>query len=206
MTQVIDKPLEEQVLDFERARRQAKRILDAEDQGPREPLQVFSIEQLMARPAQSYLIDQWVLQSGLTQVVGAPGTLKSFIAMSAGLSIAAGLNDFFGYAILHHGAVLYIAAEGGWMFQYRILAWCDEHGVDETEIPFRVIPMPVNLRDPEYQKELLAIIEDIKPVLVVVDTLSRCTPGAEENSARDMGEVVSFCTADTRRGLPGVRG
>src|SRR6185369_15499141 len=53
---------------------------------------------------------------------------------------------------------------------------------------------PVNLRDIEFQLELQAIVTKIKPVLIIVDTLHRCIPGAEENSSRDIGEVVGFAT------------
>jgi AAA domain len=57
-----------------------------------------------------------------------------------------------------------------------------------------VIPMPVNFRDASFQQELLAIGVEMHPILIIVGTLSRCTPGAEENSARDMGEVIAFCS------------
>jgi uncharacterized protein YjhX (UPF0386 family) len=50
----------------------------------------------------------------------------------------------------------------------------------------------VNLRDPALQKELLAIVEKMQPLLIFVDTFSRCIPGADENSARDVGEAISF--------------
>ncbi len=114
--------------------------------------------------------------------------------LDVGLSIAAGKQRFFGYTIVKQGAVLYIAAEGAGVFQYRVRAWCSEHEVDPLMIPFWVIPMPVNLRDPSCQQELLAIIAETHPILIVVDTVARCTPGAEENSARDMGEVIAFCS------------
>jgi RecA-family ATPase len=38
--------------------------------------------------------------------------------------------------------------------------------------------------------ELAAIITAQRYVLVVIDTLARCMVGADENSARDMGEAI----------------
>ena len=185
---------EKRALTQERARRRAKRLVDAEEQPTRDPLRACTIEELLARPRPSYLVDQWIPTGSLCQVVGEPESLKSFFMCHVGLTIASGQKACFGYPVAKSGPVLYIAAEGGGAFQYRILGWCDEHGVDPTTVPFRVIPLPVNLRDMKLQQELLQIVHDQKPVLVIVDTLSRCLPGADENAARDMGEVVAFCT------------
>jgi len=179
---------------LEAARRKAKKALDAEEQPPQPPLQALTIQELFARPQPQYVVDQWFPDTGLIQIVGHPGALKTFFALDASLSIACGLTHFFGYTITRYGPVLYIAAEGGGAFQYRIRAWCQEHEFDPLTIPFRIIPLPVNLRDENLQKELLAVVEQMQPIFIVVDTLARCSPGAEENSAKDMGEVINFCT------------
>jgi AAA domain len=181
-------------LAMERARRRVRLVCDAEDQPPHPPLRALTLAELFERPAPRYVVDQWIPDRGLVQFVGEPGSLKSFFAMDAGLSIASGLPRFFDYTITVHGPVLYIAAEGGGAFQYRVRVWCYEHRVDPLTVPFHVIPLPVNLRDPGFQQELLAIIEALNPVFVIVDTLARCTPGADENSSKDMGEVVNFCS------------
>lgn len=178
----------------ERARREARRNVDAEEQPPRPPLEALTLASLFAQPQPSYLIDQWIPRLGLIEVVAPPGGLKSFLMCHIGLSIAAGERDFFSYPVMRHGPVLYIAAEGAGAFQFRIRAWCQEHGFDALEIPFRVIAKPVNLRDPNFQEQLRSIVAQEKPLLVIVDTLSRCIPGADENSSKDMGEVVSFCS------------
>ena len=190
------KTLEEQAIDYERARRRAKDVCDAEERPPHPPLVALTLAELFDRPAPSYLIDQFIPQIGLVQVVGEPGTLKTFFMLHASLSVASGQPDFFGYPIVKHGAVLYIAAEGAGALQFRIRAWCQEHGVDPLSLDstFRVIAMPVDFRDPLFQQELRAIVEAIHPILIVPDTRARCTPGAEENSAKDMGEVVNFCS------------
>lgn len=195
MSPLTKEDIEETALQYERARRHAKRVVDAEEQSARPPLKALTLAELFERPAPQYLIDQMIPEAGLIQTVGEPGTLKTFFMLDVGLSIAANSQkDFHGYPVLKHGAVLFIAAEGAGAFPHRVRVWCYQHDVDPLTIPFRVIPMPVNLRDPSFQQELLAIVAELRPVLIVVDTRARCTPGAEENSAKEMGEVINFCS------------
>jgi AAA domain len=137
------KTLEETAIDVERARRRAKRTVDAEEQPERPPLHAYTIEELLARPRPSYLLDQWIPTGSLCQVVGEPETLKSFFMCHVGLTIASGAAKCFGHPVTHAGPVLYIAAEGGGAFQFRILGWCQEHDVDPLTVRFRVIPLPV---------------------------------------------------------------
>ena len=51
-----------------------------------------------------------------------------------------------------------------------------------------MLPVPVNLRDAGQVAELCELAAGCS--LVVIDTLARCLVGADENSARDMGEAV----------------
>lgn len=178
----------------ERAKRKAKRVVDAEEQPAHAAVTPLTVAELFARPQPQYVVDQWLPDAGLIQIVGQPGSLKTFFALDAALSIASAQPAFFGYPITQSGPVLYIAAEGGGAFQYRIRAWCQQRQVDPYALPFYVIPLPVNLRDEAAQQQLLAHVDALRPILIVVDTLSRCAPGAEENSAKDMGEVINFCT------------
>ncbi len=51
--------------------------------------------------------------------------------------------------------------------------------------------MPVNLGAPGEVAEFCELIAEHKPALVILETLNRCAVGLEENSATDMGRVVS---------------
>jgi hypothetical protein len=193
VTTTATKSLDEAAIDYERAKRRARRVLDAEEAPPHEPLRALSIGELYARPKPGWRVDQVLPDGALAELVGDSESLKSFIAIHMGLCIASGRADFFNYKV-KQGPVLYIAAEGGGAFQFRLRAWAHYHGVDIREMPFWTIVAPVNLRDVGFQNELREIVRDKKPVLIVVDTLHRCIPGAEENSSRDLGEVVGFAT------------
>lgn len=184
---------EKQIL---RIRHEAKQAVDAERTASSlEPIKALTIQQLLDRPRPDYLIDQLLPEGALAELVGDSESLKSFIAIHIGMSIACVTRtEFFNLPVVKHGPVLYIAAEGSGAFQFRLLAWGNEHNVDISTVPFFTIAAPVNLRDPNFQEQLLSIVADKKPVLIVVDTLHRCIPGANEDSSSDMGEVVGFAT------------
>jgi hypothetical protein len=177
----------------EEIKEEARSRARAQRQPPHDPLRALSVPELFALPRTDYLVDQWLPEGALAEFVGDTGTLKSFVAIDLGLTIASdSQSDFHGLPVLKHGPVLYIAAEGAGAFQYRLRAWGAQHKVDVTSVPFFTIIAPVNLRDAAFQAELAAIVADKKPLLIIVDTLHRCIPGAEENSSRDIGEVVGF--------------
>jgi hypothetical protein len=186
------KTLDEQVLDVEWARHKARRTIAAETQGQLPPLVSLSVKELYAQPSSDYLVDGLLPERALAELIGDSESLKSFFAIHLGLSIATKQPHFFAQKIIGHGPVVYIAAEGASAFQYRLRAWATQLQVDILDAPFYTVPVPVNLRDEKFQKTFCELLQRIQPVLVIVDTLHRCAPGAEENNSRDIGEVVAF--------------
>jgi hypothetical protein len=75
--------------------------------------------------------------------------------------------------------------------------------IDEKPDTFRVVPTVVNLTKEAEARALIAeVVEEqrkdgFNPDLVIVDTLARCSAGADENSA---GERVRSEVADVARG------
>jgi hypothetical protein len=193
MTVTLDdvQVLEEAILARLRAERKARRIMDAEEQRY-EPPRLLTVEELFAQPDPDFLIDSLLPEFSLSELVGDSESLKSFLAIHLGLAVATGQKDFFGLQVVKPGAVIYICAEGGGNFKHRVRAWGQEKDIDIRDIPFYTIKSPVNLRNHLFQLELTALVTKHHPVLIIVDTLHRCTPGANENSAQDMGEVVGF--------------
>ncbi len=178
----------------ERARRYAKRLVESEEQPAHPPLRALTIQELFDRPTPDYLVDQLLPVGALAELVGDSETLKSFVAIHLGMAIATKQSEFFGLQVVKHGPVLYIATEGAGSFQFRLRAWGTAHNVDIRTVPFFTIASPINLRDAGFQRELEQIVSTVRPVVIIVDTLHRCIPGAEENSSRDLGEVVGFAT------------
>jgi RecA/RadA recombinase len=129
-------------------------------------------------------------------VAGASRSGKSFLALETGLCVAEA-RPLFGLKV-KHGAVVYQAGEGAIGVKKRLRAWRQHHGrVWTRETPFVLLQRPIDIYHSTEEvdsliSEILAhakVFED--PLrLVVIDTLATATPGADENSGRDMSTVL----------------
>lgn len=148
-------------------------------------LRLVTVEQLKNLPPTQILGDTKFIARGLNVVYGASGAFKSFYALDAALHIA------------QTAPVIYTAAEGvGGMYK-RVSAWCQYNGLPPGQIHF--VCEEVNLLDPANIKNLIEIAAPIKPEMMVFDTLARCIPGGDENSAKDMGLAVRNSTVIQRQ-------
>lgn len=139
-------------------------------------------------------ITQWLIKGimpmhGVGFIAGASGAGKSFLTLHAALSMAAGRQGVFGRKCAHAG-VAYVAAEDFEGCKSRVKAWRLRNPSDE-EPDFSLIDGPVNLLDPACVEDLIKAINLLPNIkLVVIDTLSRCLPGADENSAASMTQAI----------------
>ena len=146
------------------------------------------LEQL---PPPSWLIADVLLTETVAQVIGAPGTLKSFWALDAAARVRLNL-PFHGRPVTP-GAVLYVLAEGVRSFGLRVRAWKIHNG-HEGPIGINFLTMPVQLADEAEVSALLKAIEHQgvqAPRLTFIDTQARCSVGLEENSNTDMGRLIA---------------
>jgi predicted transcriptional regulator len=109
-------------------------------------------------------------------VFGPSGAYKSFYVLGECLSIAQTLP------------VVYVAAEGSAGLHQRVSAWCKHTGLPPGNIHF--ICQEISLLDVQHTRALITAITPLKPTFIVFDTLARCIPGGDENTARDMGLAV----------------
>lgn len=115
------------------------------------------------------------------------------MALSLACSVATGVS-WFHRSVDKPGPVLYVATEGVHGLRARIAAWEHEYVTPADRLTaLEFLPVPVDL--PGHRKasdvdELTRIVSDSGYQLVVFDTFARCLLGADENSARDMGEAV----------------
>lgn len=134
-------------------------------------------------------------QGALSVFYGGSGIGKSFLVYSLAWAIASRAKDWFGFPVRKHGAVLYIASEGGTGNYNRIHALKIHSGV--TDAPLALVPCMVDLLRPNADTQhIIDLIKQIETetglevVLTVVDTLARATGGADESSSVDMGAFV----------------
>lgn len=148
-------------------------------------------------PEHNWLVHGWLAANEVSVVAGASRSGKSFFALETGLCVAEA-RPLFGLKV-RHGAVVYQAGEGATGVKKRLRAWRQHHGrIWTRETPFVLLQRPIDIyHSSEEVDSLIAeiiahakIFED--PLrLVVIDTLATATPGADENSGKDMSLVLA---------------
>lgn len=161
--------------------------------------EVLTIDQLFTRPDPVFLLDRHIPEKSVGFLYGDPGTGKSFIALDWALSVAFERPDWFGDDIRNKqdGCVIYIAGEGASGFKSRVAAWQHRRGIDaDQKGRFGLIHQSVDFMSGEDIKRLVATLRRVvrSPVsMIVVDTVSRAMPGADENLQKEMTLFVKAC-------------
>lgn len=162
---------------------------------------VLYMDQLDAPgPEHEFLVSGWLSKGDRSIIGGASRSGKSFLATEIGLRIAHG-QPVFGFPTIK-GLVIYQCGEGARGMKKRLRAWRKHHEIAFTrDTPFVLLQRPIDLYQGEDTEKL---IEDIRAVakgypeiglaLVIIDTLATATPGADENSGKDMSLVMQNMT------------
>ena len=159
---------------------------------PDERFELLWPPEIKQLPDPKYLVEGLIIDESLAFLYGPPGCGKSFIAIDIALSIATKQAEWFERQIHKSGPVLYISSEGTGDMKHRVMAWEQAKGVKTDEHPFALLRSPVNFMDPQDIQKLLQTVQTVvdkfneNPVLIVVDTVSRVLPGADENLQKDM--------------------
>lgn len=172
-------------------------IVEVPEGDPAKPgrFRLLSRAQLATLPPPRWLVRDMLPENALVSLYGEPGAGKSFVAVDLSLSVAHGMS--WHERTVVPGPVLYVAGEGVAGMNARVRAWELTRQPPRPTGGWTVLPEAVNLADPKTANELARFVkEKLGPLrLIVVDTLARCTPGADENSAQDMGRFVAGCDA-----------
>ena len=122
---------------------------------------------------------------GLAALYGPSASGKSFLAFDMAAAIAEGQRWFD--CRVESAPVVYAALEGEAGFKLRAQAWEVSRG---RALPdgLRMMLQPFKLTDGQDVLDLTAVVP--AGAVVVVDTLNRAAPTADENSSRDMGEIL----------------
>jgi hypothetical protein len=147
---------------------------------------------------------KWAIEgiiSGVSLLWGPPGVGKSFVAISMAVSVATG-RPWLGRKT-QEGRVVYVAGEGGGPATARRMRaamreWTVDPWTLEDFVPLDIVTPAANLT--KGPAELLGVIGQPNPVLIVIDTLSRSFAG-DENSQEFMGAFVR--SLDTLRDVYG---
>src|SRR3984893_5877470 len=142
-----------------------------------------------------YLIKGLIPRTGLVVVWGPPKCGKSFWTFDMVMHPALAW-DYRGRRV-QHGAVVYLALEGGKGFEARIEAFRQRHlRENPDEVPFFLIADALNLvKDhPELIRCIGLQANGNLPVAVVIDTLNRSLAGSESDD-KDMAAYIRAADA-----------
>src|SRR5262249_54949721 len=91
---------------------------------------LMSVKELMELPPTEWLVQGFIEQGVLAVMYGESGHGKSFVALDWALSIATG-SRWNGNDVVA-GSVLYVVAEGGRNIRKRVMAWLEEHDIEDV--------------------------------------------------------------------------
>jgi hypothetical protein len=154
------------------------------------------LSHLKARPRPKWLIQDVLIEATAVVLSGDSQSFKTFSALDMALCVATG-TPWHGRPV-QSGAVVYIAAEGGWTLRDRLEAWETGRGIEAPEERFHLLEVPVSIGDVATVASFSTFIQERAPRLVVIDTLSACAEGLKENASEDMATFVRHMKAIAR--------
>lgn len=147
---------------------------------------LHTAKQLELFPPLEWAIKHILPRQGIVAIYGPSQSGKSFLAMDAGIAIAAGQRWFS--RKVTHSPVVYVALEGEGGYRNRVKAWQE---INHRDVPdnFRFLIKQTFHLDSVEDVETLASVVD-KGSVIIIDTLNRAAPTADENSSEDMGRIL----------------
>lgn len=145
----------------------------------------------LKRDPQPWLVHKLVPSGGVMAIGGAPKTGKSFTALGIAVAVAnPKIDKFWDQQVVKHGPVLYLQVDtpreewAGRIERIKALGIDDVYWTDANLVPY-----PLTITDPGIKFHLHEKIKELKPVMVVVDTL-REVHNEDENDATAMKQVI----------------
>ena len=141
--------------------------------------------------ARGYIIKGLIAPHDLMLIFGGPGLGKSCIAPRLAYAIAQG-GEVFGRRV-KQGRVLYVAAEDGHGMRARITALMTELGDTDALLMAEGLGGFMEVDDTA-ETALRAKVAEMRPSVVIIDTIAAGFAGLKENDsgAEGMGRVVDF--------------
>lgn len=127
---------------------------------------------------------------GLAALYGASGSGKSFLMLDIAAAVAGGAPEWFGRRVTP-APVTFVCLEGEAGTGKRIKAWSLHHSKPVPDA-LRFITQPFDMLSDDVNDLAKAVIAGGGARgLVILDTLNRAAPGADENSSVDMGKLIA---------------
>lgn len=158
----------------------------------------FPGDTLRERPnRREYIIDQWMLAHGMTQLLAFRSTGKSIVMIDLCLRLACDM-DWFDYKSAEGWAVVYCCGEDDEGMQAQMDAWYAEHKVRPRQDRFIVMTGVPNLSDPAECAEWVKFLKDKlkgRRAILAIDTWQRATSRASQNDDEQMNIATDMVDA-----------
>ena len=141
--------------------------------------------EIMALKPLAWLIKGIFPATGLASMYGPTGSGKSFLGFDCGAAVAEGVL-WFGFKT-NACPVVYAALEGEAGYRLRVEAWEKQNRRDLPANLFLIL-QPFKLTAPQDITDLAAVVP--QGGAIFVDTFNRAAPTSDENSSKDMGEIL----------------
>lgn len=152
---------------------------------------LVSAADLSEAPPLAWMVRGVLPLEGLAALYGPSGSGKSFLVLDMAATIAAGAYDWFNRRVTQC-PVTYCALEGEAGMGKRIAAWSKQNGKPVPDA-LRFVTQPFDILDGGDVDDLAKAVQSAGGAggLVILDTLNRAAPGADENSSVDMGRIIA---------------
>ena len=153
---------------------------------PEPRYKLLGADDLRNLPALAWRVRGVLPAVGLAGLYGPSASGKSFLALDMAAAIAEGRRWFD--CRVEAAPVVYAALEGEAGFKLRVAAW-EAHTGRALPAGLSMVLQPFKLTEAKDVQDLAAVVP--AGAVVFLDTLNRATPTADENSSKDMGEILS---------------
>lgn len=154
---------------------------------------ILSIADMMNRPTPRQIIRHIWPEKGVGFLAGETRHMKTFTALALAMAVATG--NRVGDLKTIEKTVLFTLNEGQNGFGERCQGWLDLHQIDRTAVDGKFAGMEntVDLMRDASIDEFFEIVEAAgwKPDVTIIDTFSKATLGADDNSTMDMARAVA---------------
>lgn len=148
--------------------------------------------QVLELPPPEPMVGDYLDRGMVASLVADYGAGKTFAALNMACSVATG-RPWFGSPIHRQGVVAFLSLEGAYTLGPRLAGWLEANDLQADDLADRLLVWPSNLdlRDGADVAAWATWAEEEQPELIIVDTLSKATPGVDENASADMSTVYA---------------
>jgi putative DNA primase/helicase len=152
---------------------------------PKPRFKLLGSPEVHALPLLQWRVRGVLPAAGVAALYGPSASGKSFLGFDMAAAVASGCRWFD--CRVEAAPVVYVALEGEAGFRLRVAAW-EMHQGRKLPESLKIVLQPFKLTEAQDVQDLADVVP--AGAVVFIDTLNRAAPTADENSSKDMGEIL----------------